>query len=156
MWASTASCVLTIVFKWLNRMIMFVITECKGNNMEQLHEMVWILIAIPFFQSFYSRKWNITWDFCVFYAWDTTDTGSRSMFLTLFSCFSQVGHQASAWVSVGTQVGDEVIIRVEESHPRDDFLSLKEVIWVVDRIISQTQTVCNPTSKIPPYGCSNL
>ncbi|OWM82301.1 hypothetical protein CDL15_Pgr001875 [Punica granatum] len=40
----------------------------------------------------------------------------------------EVGHQASAWVSVGTQVGDEVIVRVEESHPRDDFLSLKEAV----------------------------
>ncbi|KAK4773407.1 hypothetical protein SAY87_028426 [Trapa incisa] len=40
----------------------------------------------------------------------------------------EVGYQASVWVSVGTQVGDEVLVRVEESHPRDDFLSLKEVI----------------------------
>ena len=41
---------------------------------------------------------------------------------------SQVGLQASAWVSVGTQVGDEVEVQVEEAHPRDDVLSLKEVI----------------------------
>lgn len=39
----------------------------------------------------------------------------------------QVGFQASAWVSVGKQVGDEVEVRVEEAHPRDDVLSLKEV-----------------------------
>ena len=41
---------------------------------------------------------------------------------------SQVGLQASAWVSVGTQVGDEVQVQVEEAHPRDDVLFLKEVI----------------------------
>lgn len=40
----------------------------------------------------------------------------------------QVGVQASAWVSVGVQVGDEVEVRVEEAHPRDDVLSLKEVV----------------------------
>lgn len=40
----------------------------------------------------------------------------------------QVGLQASAWVSIGAQVGDEVEVQVEEAHPRDDVLSLKEVI----------------------------
>ncbi|XVF55274.1 hypothetical protein PTKIN_Ptkin06aG0023700 [Pterospermum kingtungense] len=40
----------------------------------------------------------------------------------------EVGLQTSAWVSVGTQVGDEVEVQVEEAHPRDDVLSLKEVI----------------------------
>ncbi|KAK7846061.1 ribonuclease ii [Quercus suber] len=38
------------------------------------------------------------------------------------------GFQASAWVSVGAQIGDEVEVRVDEAHPRDDFISLKEVI----------------------------
>lgn len=41
-------------------------------------------------------------------------------------CF-QVGLQASVWVSVGVQVGDEVKVRVEEALPRDDVLTLKEV-----------------------------
>nr|POE98818.1 ribonuclease ii, chloroplastic/mitochondrial [Quercus suber] len=40
----------------------------------------------------------------------------------------EVGFQASAWVSVGAQIGDEVEVRVDEAHPRDDFISLKEVI----------------------------
>ncbi|XP_048127425.1 ribonuclease II, chloroplastic/mitochondrial isoform X2 [Rhodamnia argentea] len=40
----------------------------------------------------------------------------------------EVGLQASAWVSVGRDIGDKTVVRVEESHPRDDFLSLKEVI----------------------------
>ncbi|EOY07507.1 Ribonuclease II, putative isoform 1 [Theobroma cacao] len=40
----------------------------------------------------------------------------------------EVGLQASAWVSIGAQVGDEVEVQVEEAHPRDDVLSLKEVI----------------------------
>lgn len=40
----------------------------------------------------------------------------------------QVGLQASAWVSVGSQIGDEVLVRVEEAHPRDDLLFLKEVV----------------------------
>lgn len=40
----------------------------------------------------------------------------------------EVGIQASTWVSVGAQIGDEVEVRVEEAHPRDDVLSLKEVI----------------------------
>ncbi|CAH2042248.1 unnamed protein product [Thlaspi arvense] len=39
----------------------------------------------------------------------------------------EVGVQASAWVSVGVQVGDEVEVQVEEAYPRDDVLSLKEV-----------------------------
>lgn len=39
----------------------------------------------------------------------------------------QVGLQASASVSVGVKVGDEVKVQVEEAHPRDDILSLKEV-----------------------------
>ncbi|XP_062167390.1 ribonuclease II, chloroplastic/mitochondrial [Alnus glutinosa] len=39
-----------------------------------------------------------------------------------------VGVQASLSVSVGSQIGDEVEVRVEEAHPRDDFLELKEVI----------------------------
>ncbi|XP_022143825.1 ribonuclease II, chloroplastic/mitochondrial [Momordica charantia] len=40
----------------------------------------------------------------------------------------EVGLQASAWVSVGAQIGDEVQVRVEDAHPRDDVLSLKEII----------------------------
>lgn len=47
----------------------------------------------------------------------------------------QVGLQASAWVSVGRDIGDEIVVRVEESHPRDDFLSLREVIWGIQRYI---------------------
>ncbi|KAL6138737.1 hypothetical protein ACLB2K_064016 [Fragaria x ananassa] len=43
----------------------------------------------------------------------------------------EVGLQASAWVSVGSQIGDEVLVRVDEAHPRDDVLFLKEV--VIDR-----------------------
>ena len=39
----------------------------------------------------------------------------------------QVGIQASAAVSVGNLIGDEVEVVVEEAHPRDDVLSLKEV-----------------------------
>lgn len=46
---------------------------------------------------------------------------------------SQVGFQASLSVSVGSQIGDEVVVRVEEAHPRDDFLELKEVIWGIQR-----------------------
>ena len=38
-----------------------------------------------------------------------------------------MGLQASAWVSLGKQIGDEVEVKVEEAHPRDDVLSLKEV-----------------------------
>lgn len=40
-----------------------------------------------------------------------------------------MGLQTSAWVSVGKQIGDEVTVRVEAAHPRDDILSLKEVVW---------------------------
>ncbi|XP_010256905.1 PREDICTED: ribonuclease II, chloroplastic/mitochondrial isoform X1 [Nelumbo nucifera] len=40
---------------------------------------------------------------------------------------TEVGIQASAWVSVGSQIGDEIEVWVEEAHPRDDVLSLKEV-----------------------------
>ncbi|XP_061371834.1 ribonuclease II, chloroplastic/mitochondrial isoform X2 [Gastrolobium bilobum] len=40
----------------------------------------------------------------------------------------EVGFQASALVSVGTQIGDEIIVKVEEAHPRDDILFLKEVV----------------------------
>ncbi|GAA0178762.1 exoribonuclease [Lithospermum erythrorhizon] len=39
----------------------------------------------------------------------------------------EVGLQASAWVSVGVQIGDKIQLEVEESHPRDDILSLKEI-----------------------------
>ncbi|KAK7286795.1 hypothetical protein RJT34_22041 [Clitoria ternatea] len=40
----------------------------------------------------------------------------------------EVGFQASAWVSIGMQIGDEVLVKVEEAHPRDDILFLKEVV----------------------------
>ncbi|KAL7169902.1 hypothetical protein ACSBR2_034865 [Camellia fascicularis] len=40
----------------------------------------------------------------------------------------EVGIQASACVSVGVQIGDEVEVQVAEAHPRDDVLSLKEVV----------------------------
>lgn len=39
----------------------------------------------------------------------------------------EVGLQASAWVLVGSQIGDEIEVQVEEAHPRDDILSLKQV-----------------------------
>ncbi|CAN6471801.1 unnamed protein product [Victoria cruziana] len=39
----------------------------------------------------------------------------------------EIGIQASASVSIGVQIGDEVHIQVEESHPRDDILTVKEV-----------------------------
>ncbi|KAG9154881.1 hypothetical protein Leryth_025272 [Lithospermum erythrorhizon] len=39
----------------------------------------------------------------------------------------EVGLQASAWVSVGVQIGDKIQLEIEESHPRDDILSLKEI-----------------------------
>ncbi|GMH10165.1 hypothetical protein Nepgr_012006 [Nepenthes gracilis] len=39
----------------------------------------------------------------------------------------EVGLQASAWVSVGVQIGDEIEVRVEDSRPREDLLSLREV-----------------------------
>ncbi|OIW01015.1 hypothetical protein TanjilG_14198 [Lupinus angustifolius] len=41
---------------------------------------------------------------------------------------SEVGFQASTWVSVGTHIGDEILVKVEEAHPRDDIIFLKEVI----------------------------
>ncbi|CAL0306027.1 unnamed protein product [Lupinus luteus] len=40
----------------------------------------------------------------------------------------EVGFQASAWVSIGTQIGDEVLVKVEEADPRDDIICVKEVI----------------------------
>ncbi|XP_042476524.1 ribonuclease II, chloroplastic/mitochondrial isoform X2 [Macadamia integrifolia] len=40
----------------------------------------------------------------------------------------EVGIQASVWVSMGIQIGDEIEVKVDEAHPRDDVLSLKEVI----------------------------
>ncbi|KAI5391757.1 ribonucleotide-diphosphate reductase subunit rnr1, variant 2 [Lathyrus oleraceus] len=40
----------------------------------------------------------------------------------------EVGFQATAWVSVGTQIGDEVMVKVDESHPRDDIIHVKEVV----------------------------
>lgn len=39
----------------------------------------------------------------------------------------QIGIQASASVSVGNLIGDEIEVVIEEAHPRDDVLSLKEV-----------------------------
>ncbi|XP_031486302.1 ribonuclease II, chloroplastic/mitochondrial isoform X2 [Nymphaea colorata] len=39
----------------------------------------------------------------------------------------EIGVQASASVSIGVQIGDEVDIQVEESHPRADILTVKEV-----------------------------
>lgn len=39
----------------------------------------------------------------------------------------EVGIQASASVSVGNLIGDELEVVIEEAHPRDDVLSLKEV-----------------------------
>ncbi|WCJ28308.1 Ribonuclease II/R family protein [Euphorbia peplus] len=40
----------------------------------------------------------------------------------------EVGYQASAWVSLGKHVGDEIQVKVEDANPRDDVLSVKEVI----------------------------
>ncbi|KAL3628640.1 ribonucleotide-diphosphate reductase subunit rnr1 [Castilleja foliolosa] len=40
----------------------------------------------------------------------------------------EVGLQGSAWVSLGVQVGDEVKVKVDEAHPRDDIISFKEVV----------------------------
>ncbi|CAI8600870.1 unnamed protein product [Vicia faba] len=40
----------------------------------------------------------------------------------------EVGFQATAWVSVGTQIGDLVMVKVEGSHPRDDIIYVKEDI----------------------------
>ncbi|MCL7042783.1 hypothetical protein MKW94_010435, partial [Papaver nudicaule] len=39
----------------------------------------------------------------------------------------EVGMQASAVVSIGKQIGDEIEVRVEEAHPRDDVFSVVEV-----------------------------
>ncbi|KAK9668695.1 hypothetical protein RND81_13G079000 [Saponaria officinalis] len=39
----------------------------------------------------------------------------------------EVGLQATAWVLVGSQVGDEIQVVIEHAHPRDDDLSLKQV-----------------------------
>ncbi|CAL1399100.1 unnamed protein product [Linum trigynum] len=39
-----------------------------------------------------------------------------------------VGFQASAWVSNGSGIGDEVRVKVEEARPREDYISLKEVL----------------------------
>ncbi|KAM7265767.1 hypothetical protein ACFE04_003450 [Oxalis oulophora] len=41
---------------------------------------------------------------------------------------TEVGFQATAWVANGTQIGDEVEVRVEEAHPRNDDLSLKQAV----------------------------
>ncbi|KAL6534291.1 ribonucleotide-diphosphate reductase subunit rnr1 [Orobanche hederae] len=41
---------------------------------------------------------------------------------------TEVGLQASVWVSLGVHIGDEVKVRVEEAHPRDDVFSCKEVV----------------------------
>lgn len=43
----------------------------------------------------------------------------------------EVGFQASACVSSGVQIGDEVEVQIEEAHPRDDVLHLKEIVKVV-------------------------
>ncbi|KAM7464061.1 hypothetical protein LguiA_032182 [Lonicera macranthoides] len=40
----------------------------------------------------------------------------------------EVGLQFSAWVRVGSRIGDEVEMQVEDAHPRRDFISLKEVV----------------------------
>lgn len=39
---------------------------------------------------------------------------------------TEVGIQASSSVSVGKQIGDEIDVLIEEAHPRDDVLSVKE------------------------------
>lgn len=39
----------------------------------------------------------------------------------------QVGVQASASVSVGTQIGDEIKVVIDEAHPRDDILTVSEI-----------------------------
>lgn len=39
----------------------------------------------------------------------------------------EVGIQASAAVSAGKQIGDEIEVFIEEAHPRDDILSVREV-----------------------------
>ncbi|EPS64152.1 hypothetical protein M569_10628, partial [Genlisea aurea] len=40
---------------------------------------------------------------------------------------TEVGFQASTWVSVGVQIGDEVKVKVENAHPRDDIIDIREV-----------------------------
>ncbi|CAH9074436.1 unnamed protein product [Cuscuta europaea] len=40
----------------------------------------------------------------------------------------EVGIEANVWVSIGKQIGDELEVQVEEAHPRDDILSLKETL----------------------------
>lgn len=39
----------------------------------------------------------------------------------------QVGVQAIAIVSDGKKVGDEIKVTIDEAHPRDDVLSVREV-----------------------------
>lgn len=64
----------------------------------------------------------------------TKGTGFRALILRFIKdriaalLLVEVGIQASAWVSVGVQIGDEVEVQVEEAYPRDDVLSLKEVV----------------------------
>ncbi|CAI0471824.1 unnamed protein product [Linum tenue] len=41
---------------------------------------------------------------------------------------ASVGFQASAWVSTGSGIGDEVRVKVEEARPREDYISLKEAL----------------------------
>ncbi|KAL6574713.1 hypothetical protein OROMI_011998 [Orobanche minor] len=41
---------------------------------------------------------------------------------------TEVGLQACVSVSLGVHIGDEVKVRVEEAHPRDDVFSCKEVV----------------------------
>ncbi|XP_058111576.1 ribonuclease II, chloroplastic/mitochondrial-like [Magnolia sinica] len=45
----------------------------------------------------------------------------------LLNSWQEVGIQGSALVSVGRQFEDETDVRVEEAHPHNDVLSLKEV-----------------------------
>lgn len=40
---------------------------------------------------------------------------------------TEVGIQASAWILLGSQIGDEIEVWVEEAYPRTDVLSLKHV-----------------------------
>ncbi|KAK6942965.1 Ribonuclease II/R, partial [Dillenia turbinata] len=58
--------------------------------------------------------------------------GKRSHALVLRFIYCSIiapgGYQASAWVSVGVQIGDEIDVRVEEAHPCEDVLALKEVV----------------------------
>ncbi|GAU28032.1 hypothetical protein TSUD_264900 [Trifolium subterraneum] len=39
----------------------------------------------------------------------------------------EVGFQATYWVSEGTRIGDVILVKVEETYPRDDIIYLKEV-----------------------------